>query len=368
MRQFCLPREMGGARVRIEADVLHHLGTQLATEGFSGRAFLIADENVHRRFGSVVAQSCAGAGISLLTAVVAPGETSKSLGTSSNLYDQLAQANWHRDEPIVALGGGVVIDLAGFVAATWLRGTPLVSCPTSLQADIDAAIGGKCGLNHPAGKNLIGAFHHPTLVLIDPFCLESLPGRALRAGLAESIKHALIADESFLTWQEQRCDEILGLHGPTVEELVERNIRIKTGFVQGDTRDTLGSRIKLNFGHTIGHAIEAHLGFELLHGECVALGMVAAAWMSSRLGLLSDASHHRLLGALRRFELPTATPRPLEVDRVMALIEYDKKVQAGGRQFVLLDELGRAVVRADVPDVLVRESVSRLSPESASGS
>ena len=361
MRQFCLPQEMGGAPVRIEAGGLHRIGSQLVAEGFSGRAFMVADENTHRRFGSTVAQSCADAGISLLSAVVAPGEASKSLATSSILYDQLAQANWHRDEPIVALGGGMVTDLAGFVAATWLRGIPLVSCPTSLQGAVDAAIGGKCGINHPAGKNLIGAFHHPRLVLIDPTCFESLPERTFRAGLAESVKHALIADESFLTWQEQRYDDILGLHGPTIEELVERNIRIKIGFVQGDTRDTLGSRIKLNFGHTVGHAIETHLGFELLHGECVALGMVAAAWMSTRLGLLSEASHQRLSSALRRFELPTTLADPLDVDAVLALIEYDKKVRAGRRRFVLLDEIGHSVVHDNVPDDLVRDSVSRLT-------
>jgi len=340
---------------------LGQLGSHLAAEGFVGRAFLVADENTQRQFGSMVEQSCAGAGISLLAAVVAPGEASKSLATCSMLYDQLAQAHWRRDEPIIALGGGMVTDLAGFVAATWLRGTPLVSCPTSLQAAIDAAIGGKCGVNHQTGKNLIGAFHHPRLVLIDPASFESLPGRALRAGLAESIKHALIADESFLTWQEQRCDDIIRLDGPTIEELIERNIRIKTGLVAGDAQDTLGSRIKLNFGHTIGHAIEAHLGFELLHGECVALGMVAASWMSTRLGLLSDASHGRLLRILQRFGLPTTAPEPLALDAMLSLIEYDKKILAGGRRFVLLEEIGRSVVHDHVPDDLVRDALSRLS-------
>jgi len=199
-------------------------------------------------------------------------------------------------------------------------------------------------------------------VLIDPSCLQQLPQRAFRAGLAESLKHAVIGDESFLTWQESRRNAIQSLDPPTIESLVERNIRIKCSFVHGDTTDTAGTRIKLNFGHTLGHAIEAELGFELLHGECVSLGMTAAAWLSNRLGLLSEASQGRLAAALTGFGLPVTAPGPLEADRLLAWIEQDKKVRRGRPRLVLLEGLGRAVVRDDVPDALIRESIHRLNP------
>lgn len=287
-------------------------------------------------------------GWTVATVTVPVGETSKSLEQSRRLYDALAEMRFPRDGVVLGLGGGVVCDLAGFVAATWMRGVDLVLCPTTLEADIDAAIGGKTAINLSAGKNLVGVFHPARLVLIDPTCLRTLDARDIRAGLAESIKHALIASEEFLSWHESRLDDVRSLRDAALTELIERNVAIKSAIVSRDPFETTGERMFLNLGHTIGHAIENACGYSLRHGECVGLGMLAACRLSEQVAGLPSEVTRRVEALIRRIGLPTRLPETIPVETILEAIGRDKKSRAGSVRFVLLENIARPLVRTNV--------------------
>lgn len=314
------------------------------------RHFVLSDRRVFelhgRRLIEQLGQSV-GSADSIPHFILEPGEASKSLKTAEQVFDSLAQWAWARDETLVGFGGGVVTDLAAFVSALWKRGTPLILCPTTLEAQIDAAIGGKCGVNHVAGKNLIGTFHHPVKVLIDPDCLTTLPEREYRAGLAESIKHALIADAEFFDWHASHHDAILSRSPQVLATFIHRNINIKWSFVSQDVRETGRSRMLLNFGHTIGHAIESTSHGTLLHGECVAIGMAAASRVSERLGWLSTQDLNRILDLLLRFGLPLDLPQGVDRSAVQKALRQDKKIRNGRLTFVTLQGIGAATLRTD---------------------
>jgi len=252
------------------------------------RVLIVSDNRVAPLYARRVQDSLLLAGFDIQTHVFPSGEASKNQNVLAEVYTSLACARINRDDLVVAIGGGVVSDLAGFAAATWLRGIRWAICPTTLEADVDASIGGKTAVNLAEGKNLVGAFHQPMLVAVDPSCLQTLDRRDVRAGLAESIKHALICDESFLTWHESNVEKLLALDSSILGELIERNIRIKGKTIENDARERRGSRILLNFGHTIGHAIELCSDYRLRHGECVALGIIAACKLSRMLNMLAD--------------------------------------------------------------------------------
>lgn len=308
----------------------------------------MTDETVARLHGDAIRTQVPGAKL----VAVAPGEESKSLTTAAWLYERLAEARVGRRDALIALGGGVVGDLAGFVAATWLRGIDFVQVPTTLESAVDASVGGKTGVNLPAGKNLVGAFHQPAAVVIDTDFLNTLPQRDFRAGLAESVKHAAIRDPDFLNWHEQRADAIVARDPQTLDELIERNCRIKAGVVEQDEREA-GLRAILNHGHTIGHAIEHVLGYELRHGECVALGMIAENALAVGRGLLSARAAERIRVLLAELGLPTALPRGLDPAAFRAALAVDKKNAGGAVNYVLLherDEVGRTVRVGDVSE------------------
>lgn len=324
---------------------------------------VVTDEVVAGFYGHRLCAALGSAGHPVHVHVIPAGERSKSLAEAERLYDVLAGRAVGRDGLLVALGGGVVSDLAGFVAATWKRGVDFAVFPTTLEAAVDAAIGGKTGVNLAAGKNLVGAFHWPRVVAIDPATLATLPQRDLRAGMAESIKHALIADADFATWHENHAEAILQLDAGAVTELIRRNVAIKSALVKSDPLERTGVRRLLNFGHTLGHAIERAAGYALRHGECVAIGMVAACRLSHRLGMLGAPVVQRVENLIRRFELPLSIP-PFAgaewgtadpVAQLLGFLRNDKKASAGAAQWVLLEELGRPVVRGDVPDEAVAE-------------
>ena len=356
-------------RVVIERGVLASVGSILEPLAGGRDAILVTDETVRDLYADIVIDSLAGAGFVVTLHVIAPGEQSKSLTTAEGLYEVMAQRQLGRDATVVALGGGVVSDLAGFVAATWMRGVALAVCPTTLEADVDACLGGKTALNIDAGKNLVGAFHHPRLVAVDPLCLESLPPRDVRAGLAESIKHALISDARFLHWHESNADALLALEPAAIMELIQRNLAIKSAIVEADPTEREGTRLLLNFGHTIGHAIESLVGYSLRHGECVSIGIAAACRISQRLGMLDESGVQRVERLLQRFGLPVSLAATEELrrlvpasaikilcaDSIVAQMERDKKVLAGRARFVLLSDVGRAVVRGDVPIAIIRD-------------
>ena len=351
---------LGRTSVRIADGLLSTVGRSLAGAGLGGRVLVVTDEHVKPLYADRTMRSLEEAGLETGLHVVAPGDQSKSLAQASALYDRLATGRFARDSTVLALGGGMVSDLAGFVAATWMRGVRHVICPTTLEADIDASIGGKTAVNHPAGKNLVGAFHQPAMVLIDPSCLGSLTQRDLVAGLGESVKHAAIRDPAFLEWHRAHREAILAREAPALEELIGRNVRIKAEVVRQDERERRGVREALNFGHTIGHALEAWSGFERRHGECVALGMVAACRLSVDLGLLDEPAERMLLETIEAFGLPVSLGSAVPIEEIRSYVQHDKKIAGDRVRFVLLDGLGRTVLRDDVPEAAVLEALAAL--------
>ena len=351
--------------VYIDWNALFDLGLRLREAGLTAQAYIVSDETVFAGYGKQVEAALAQADIPVASYTVPPGEASKSLDTAAAIYDWLIQRRAERGHVVVALGGGMVTDLAGYVAATYLRGLPLVHVPTSLLAMVDAAIGGKVAVNHPQAKNTIGAFYQPSLVLADVAALRSLPPRELTSGWAELIKHALILDLDLLAFLEERADGVLRLEpGPTTEA-IRRSVAIKAAVVSEDEREETGRRTVLNYGHTVAHAIEAATeygrlpGQGFLHGEAVAIGMTAAAAVARRMGLLSADVEQRQRDLLERFGLPT---RAEGVDRaaVVAAMALDKKVRAGAVRWVLLEDVGRTVLRDDVPQAVVEDALDMV--------
>ncbi|HSQ69492.1 MAG TPA: 3-dehydroquinate synthase [Steroidobacteraceae bacterium] len=276
------------------------------------------------------------------------GERFKTLEWTGRIFDALIEARMNRDACVVALGGGVVGDMAGFAAACYQRGIDYVQVPTTLLAQVDSSVGGKTGVNHPGGKNLIGAFHQPRAVISDTSSLETLPPREFRAGLAEVIKYGLVADASFLDWIESRLDGLLALDGETLATAIRRCCEIKAGIVSADEREH-GRRALLNLGHTFGHAIETAAGYgEWLHGEAVGVGMLLAAQLSARLGWLGQHEVARLGELLQRAGLPVRAPS-IGADQALQLMSMDKKVLQGRIRLVLLRGLGEGVVTAEYP-------------------
>jgi 3-dehydroquinate synthase len=322
------------------------------------KAVVVRDLNVPAAALARLTGSLSRAGFAVTVVDYEAGEETKSWEWVGRLFDPILRARIDRRTPILAFGGGVTGDVAGFVAATALRGLPFVQVPTTLLAMVDASVGGKTGVNHAAGKNLIGAFHQPSLVLIDPGVLSTLPPRELRSGLAECVKHDLIRDAAGFARLEQDVGRALAGDVRYLTELVAHNVAIKARVVEADPLEK-GERAHLNLGHTFGHAIETVSNYDYSHGEAVALGTAAAAKLSADLGLLDEPSRQRVLAALGKAELPTAGLK-LDVDAVVAAMAYDKKVAAGKLRFVLLDGIGKAVVRDDVPAALVRDAVASL--------
>jgi shikimate kinase/3-dehydroquinate synthase len=328
------------------------------------RAWIVTDDNVGRLHATAAENSLHGAGVKTEIIAVAPGESSKSLQTAGELYDWLLRGGVERGDIVVALGGGVVGDLAGFVAATVLRGIGLVQVPTSLLAAVDSSVGGKTGINHAAGKNLIGAFLQPQLVLVDTDLLRTMPPRELRSGWAEVVKHAVIQRSTpggergdLATVLERNRERLCRLEAPATPYLVWRNISLKAAVVGEDEREA-GIRAYLNFGHTIGHAIEA-ADYQLLHGEAVALGMRAAAELGAATATCCRLEVDRIEGLLGQFDLPVSAP--LDVDVVLARMTSDKKRVAGRQRFVLPLDGGGVVMREDVPQRAVVHAISSVN-------
>ncbi len=279
------------------------------------------------------------------TVLVLPdGEAEKSLGNLERVFVALADARLTRDGTVIALGGGVIGDLAGFAAACWMRGVRFVQVPTTLLAMVDSAVGGKTGVNLPQGKNLIGAFHQPSLVVADLATLDTLPDRELRAGCAEIVKYGAIGDPDFFAWLEANAGAIVARDGAALAHAVAKSVAYKARVVANDERES-GERALLNFGHTFGHALEKVTGFgALLHGEAVAIGMLQAARLSTALGLADDAHRTRLERLLLSFGLPIAPPPGVDVDALLGAMALDKKAEGGTLRFVLWRGIGRALV------------------------
>jgi len=279
--------------------------------------------------------------------IVPDGEARKTVATWASIIDELVRLQAGRDACLVALGGGVIGDLCGFAAASYMRGVAFVQAPTTLLAQVDASVGGKTGVNHPRGKNLIGAFHQPRAVLADVGTLATLPGREYRAGLAEVVKYGMIRDARFLEWLERNVSAVRDREPSAVEDLVERSIRNKAEVVAADEREA-GARALLNFGHSFGHALETLTDYHgFLHGEAVAIGMVVAAGLSESRGLLAPGACDRLRNLLIALGLPVTVPGDITADDICDCLALDKKTLAGQARLVLLDGIGSARVDAD---------------------
>lgn len=323
-----------------------------------GRVAVVTNETVHPLHYPTLQSSLVSSGFRPVVSTIRDGEHFKSLPTLSGIYDDLLGERLERSTPLLALGGGVVGDIGGFAAATLLRGLPFVQVPTTLLAMVDASVGGKTGINHAVGKNLVGAFHQPKLVLIDVATLQTLPPRELRGGLAECIKHEIIRDADGFESLERQIEKAVALDLPYLAELVAHNVAIKSRVVAADPFEK-GERAHLNFGHTFGHAIESVSGYAYSHGECVALGMCAATFLAERLGMIDDSSRRRVVELVRRAGLPTRG-LTLDADRLLASMLGDKKVRGGKVRFVLPTRIGAVTVRDDVPDSIVREALDSL--------
>ncbi len=290
--------------------------------------------------------------------ILPDGEQYKTLEVLNRVFDALLQNRCDRQTTIVALGGGVIGDMAGFAAATYQRGVPFIQAPTTLLSQVDSSVGGKTGVNHPLGKNMIGAFYQPRAVVIDTDTLNTLPDRELSAGLAEVIKYGLIRDPDFFAWLDGHMDRLLARDPAALAEAIERSCRNKAEVVAADERES-GVRATLNLGHTFGHAIETGMGYGAwLHGEAIAAGMVMAADLSSRLGWLKEHDVARIRALIGRAHLPVQAPPMLTAAQFRALMSVDKKVQAGKLRLVLLKSIGEAVITGDVPAAALDETLA----------
>lgn len=349
--------------IHVGVGLLATLPARLDALGLRGALWLVSDSAVYPHYGPAIEARLRDAGHRVQSHSIPSGEASKDLGMAARLYDWLIGGGVERRDVVLALGGGVVGDLAGFVAATVLRGVALVHLPTTLQAMVDSAIGGKTGVNHALGKNLIGAFYQPRLVLCDIDTLATLPTRELRSGWAEVIKHAVIRDAGlFKQVEDERRttnDQSNGEHSsfvlrPSSAQLIRRAAAVKVAIVNADERET-GERMLLNYGHTLGHAIEAAVGYgTLLHGEAVAIGMHLEAQIAWRLDMVDAALVERQRALLHAYGLPTNVPADVNIDDLLARTRRDKKVSAGAVRWALPTGLGAATVRADVPEAVVR--------------
>jgi len=331
-----------------------------------GKVALVTDTHVCPLYGERVRHSLEDAGYSVSEHVFEAGEQSKNLTTVEMLADELVAAGHDRSSFIVALGGGVVGDMAGFLAAIYYRGIPFVQVPTTVMAQVDSSVGGKTAVDMEAGKNLIGAFHQPRLVVADPITLMSLPPRVLREGMAEMVKHAAIRKPRMLPVLRALADEIdLGFTLSTMERLpdiIADNIEIKARVVEEDERETQGVRAFLNFGHTLGHGIEASVPYgDLLHGEAVSLGMRAALFLSRRHAGLDARAAREVLETLQALNLPLVLPEGIDPERVLRHTASDKKFQAGTIRTILLKELGKPVLTDSLSVDDLREALTELA-------
>ena len=329
-----------------------------------GRALVVTDHNVARPHAAVVEHSLADAGWTCRQAILEPGEQTKRLEMAGRLYDELVALGADRQTVVVAVGGGVIGDLAGFAAATYARGIPLVQVPTTLLAQVDSSVGGKVGVNHPKAKNLIGAFHQPLGVVADTATLDTLPDREYRSGLAEVVKYGVILDEEFFAWLELNVEGLNRRDPAVLRNVVARSCRLKADVVEQDEHEQSGLRAVLNYGHTFAHAFEALCGYgELLHGEAVAIGMMCASRLAERRGMIDQDLTRRQAALLSAVGLPTTlapASRPA-ADDLLGCMRLDKKSVGGRLRFVLPTQLGHVELVEGVPEADVRSVLQELA-------
>ncbi len=325
----------GGYEILIGAGLLSSVPAIISRSAPAFRYAVITDHQVAELYALRLARGLHAAGHKVETFAFPAGEAQKTRETWAEISDAMLETGIGRDSTVIAFGGGVAGDLGGFVAATYMRGLPFIQVPTTLLAMIDASVGGKVGVDTPAGKNLVGAFHQPSAVIIDPDLLRTLPPEHLRSGLAEAVKHGAIADREYLEWIEASADELLAGDPEALSRLIVRSVEIKTEMVMRDEHET-GPRKLLNFGHTVGHAVEALSGYGMLHGEAVSIGMVAETRIAERMGVAGKGTTERLRQVLSRLGLPTAMPMTWSAEEVVNRTRTDKKARGGRVEYALI--------------------------------
>ena len=341
--------------------VIERLGDKFVDLGIAGPVYIITDENVMHPYGRAAQWALQRSGIAAHCFIIPAGETSKNFGLAQAIYEWLVGLKAERGHAIVAVGGGVVGDLAGFVASTFLRGVPFVQVPTSMAAMVDASIGGKVAVNLPQAKNLVGAFYQPKAVLADVQALSTLGKRELSEGWAEAIKHGLILDSGLVDVFEEHAEALMEIEPEISTEVIRRSMAIKANVVSQDERETLGIRILLNYGHTIGHALESTTEYgQFMHGEGVSVGMMGVARMGQELGMISQDIVDRQQRILERFNLPTKAIG-IPIGDIRLAMSLDKKVQSGTNRWVMLEDVGKAIVRQDIPWEMVEDTLKFLT-------
>lgn len=346
--------------IHITAGGISRVGALMRSLSLGDKALIVTDENVFPLYADRLVDSLTAVGFIPSVITVPAGEGSKSLTTANNVFTKAIQMELDRKSPMIALGGGVVGDLTGFVAATYLRGVPFIQVPTTLLAQVDSSVGGKTAVNHTFGKNLIGAFYQPNLVVIDTEALQTLPERELKAGLAEVVKYGVITDYKFLSYLEKNAGALLITDLSVLTTVIERCCQIKAEVVAQDERED-SVRMILNFGHTIGHAVEAAGGYsEYNHGEAVAVGMHAAALISRRLGLCRQSHVDFLKNLLISLGLPLLTPGYLP-ENLLSYLARDKKIISGKINWVLMSGLGQVTITHEVSQAIIMEILSEIT-------
>jgi len=340
----------------IEPGLLARAGSLIKAVAPNPRAAVLADENVFASCATPAVNSLTAAGYQVVSHAFPSGEDHKTLANAALLYEVLIANKLERKSPVIAVGGGVAGDTVGFVAGTYQRGVPFIQIPTTLLAMVDSSVGGKTGVNLPGGKNMVGVFHQPNLVLIDTDALATLSVRELRCGLAECVKHGVIRDESLFRWIGANLDKIFQLDPAALVELVQRNVQIKANVVMADEKET-GERAHLNYGHTFGHAIEATAGYGTYHhGEAVSLGMVAATHLAASLKFCDASLVARVTDLLDAIGLPTRASNLAPTPQLLDVMRVDKKVSGGKIRLVLPRAMGDIFITSDVPDAAIAEA------------
>jgi len=341
---------------------LDDLGVWMSRLKLGKKVLLVSNPVIFKKYGERAIAALKLVGYEVSSCTLPAGERYKTLKSLQKIYDIALENRLERSSTIVALGGGVIGDMAGFAAATWLRGINVVQVPTSLLAMVDSSVGGKTGVNHPQGKNLIGAFHQPRFVLIDPSVLKTLPPREFRAGMAEVIKYGIIWDaELFAKLEEtKRLDQLRYLDEELLQIILSRSCQAKAAVVSKDEKEA-GLRTILNYGHTIGHAVESLTGYKLVnHGEAVAIGMVAAGQIAVQLQMWKSADAERQDALIQKAGLPTKLPNVLDIEAILDTLQTDKKVEAGKVRFVLPTQIGAVTVTDQVPADVIRQVLREM--------
>ena len=347
-------------RIVVASGALQSVGERLRELRLGSRAALVSDGAIMRLYGKTVLASLEAAGFHVTTIDVPEGESAKTLEVARHCWDQLLTAGLDRTSTVLALGGGAVGDVAGFAAATYMRGINFVQLPTTVLAQVDASIGGKTAIDHPLGKNMIGAFHQPRLVVVDPAVARTLPEREFRSGLAEIVKHGIVLDAGYFAELERDLEPMAARDLGVLERIIAGSCRLKASVIERDEREA-ELRHVLNYGHTIGHALEASTGYALYaHGEAVSLGMVAEARLARRLGLADDETTERQQRMLEKLGLPVRVPS-IDVEPIMSAMVRDKKAKDGRVPFVLAPRIGAFQIVYDVPALEIRGAIASLS-------